>query len=63
MLKKIVSFILIFTLIYTIITEDIAYADNFNLKSKSAILMDANTGKVLYEKIVMKNYLLQVLLK
>ncbi|MDK2804904.1 MAG: hypothetical protein PWQ94_68 [Thermoanaerobacterium sp.] len=50
MLKKIVSFILIFTLIYTIITEDIAYADNFNLKSKSAILMDASTGKVLYEK-------------
>ncbi|MBP2071719.1 MAG: hypothetical protein PWQ59_978 [Thermoanaerobacterium sp.] len=50
MLKKIVSFILIFTLIYTIITEDIAYADNFDLKSKSAILMDANTGKVLYEK-------------
>ncbi|WKV09014.1 D-alanyl-D-alanine carboxypeptidase family protein [Thermoanaerobacterium sp. CMT5567-10] len=50
MLKKIVSFILIFTLIYTIITEDIAYADNFDLKSKSAILMDASTGKVLYEK-------------
>ncbi|AGB18939.1 D-alanyl-D-alanine carboxypeptidase family protein [Thermoanaerobacterium thermosaccharolyticum] len=50
MLKKIISFILIFTLIYTIITEDIAYADNFDLKSKSAILMDASTGKVLYEK-------------
>ncbi|WP_240495788.1 MULTISPECIES: D-alanyl-D-alanine carboxypeptidase family protein [unclassified Thermoanaerobacterium] len=30
--------------------ENFAYADNFNLKSKSAILMDANTGKVLYEK-------------
>lgn len=50
MLKKIISFILIFTLICTIITEDIAYADNFDLKSKSAILMDASTGKVLYEK-------------
>ncbi len=50
MLKKTLLFTLIFSLICSVLLENFAYADNFNLKSKSAILMDANTGKVLYEK-------------
>lgn len=50
MLKKTLSFTLIFVLICSVLLQNFAYADNFNLKSKSAILMDANTGKVLYEK-------------
>ncbi|MGJ7044663.1 D-alanyl-D-alanine carboxypeptidase (penicillin-binding protein 5/6) [Thermoanaerobacterium thermosulfurigenes] len=49
-MKKTLLFTLIFVLICSVLLENFAYADNFNLKSKSAILMDANTGKVLYEK-------------
>ncbi|SNX55390.1 D-alanyl-D-alanine carboxypeptidase family protein [Thermoanaerobacterium sp. RBIITD] len=50
MLKRIIPIILIFTLLITLLTENYGYADNFDLKSKSAILIDASTGKVLYEK-------------
>ncbi|MDE4541719.1 D-alanyl-D-alanine carboxypeptidase [Thermoanaerobacterium sp. PSU-2] len=50
MLKKTLLFTLIFVFVCSMLLENFAYADNFNLKSKSAILMDANTGKVLYEK-------------
>lgn len=50
MLKKIIPFVLLFTFFYSIIAENFAYADNLDLKAKSAILMDASTGKVLYEK-------------
>ncbi|MDI3311251.1 MAG: D-alanyl-D-alanine carboxypeptidase family protein [Thermoanaerobacterium sp.] len=50
MLKKTLLFTLIFVLACSMLLGNFAYADDFNLKSKSAILMDANTGKVLYEK-------------
>lgn len=53
------KFIGVFLAIILIISQStLVFADkngaNLNLKCKSAVLMDVTSGKVLYEKIVMK---------
>ncbi|MBZ2175363.1 D-alanyl-D-alanine carboxypeptidase [Schnuerera sp. xch1] len=45
-MKKIIS--IVFFLIF--VTYSVSFADSLNLSCKSAILIDANTGQVLYEK-------------
>lgn len=50
MKKRIVPIIFIFVFVFTILNGSFAYGDDFNLKSKSAILIDAGTGNILYEK-------------
>jgi len=54
MYKKLISILLTAVMFYGIYGENTAYADNFDLKSKSAILIDANTGQILYEKEINK---------
>jgi len=49
-LRKIASFFIIFTIIFTSINSTYAY--NLNISSPSAILIESETGKILYEKNV-----------
>lgn len=50
MLKKLITMLLAVILIFPLNANNKVYADVFDLKSKSAILIDANTGQILYEK-------------
>lgn len=50
MLKKLLSMLLAVIFICSLVANNKVFADTFDLKSKSAILIDANTGQVLYEK-------------
>mgnify|MGYP001944071295 FL=1 len=44
--KKVVSLILFLILV----TSNVSFAEDLNLTARSAILVDADTGQVLYEK-------------
>lgn len=50
MLKKITSIILLFIISITILPKDIHAKEPFDVDGKSALLMDFNSGKVIYEK-------------
>ena len=51
-LKKGAQVLLIFTIIIAIVTPNMSYADNVNVDkfSKSSILIDQDTNRVLYAK-------------
>ncbi|QSZ26488.1 D-alanyl-D-alanine carboxypeptidase [Aceticella autotrophica] len=54
MYKKMIILFILFVFTFTIISGNNIYAESFELKSKSAILMDAATGKILFEKDIHK---------
>ncbi|AIS52406.1 D-alanyl-D-alanine carboxypeptidase DacF [Thermoanaerobacter kivui] len=50
MFKRALIVVLTLIIMSSFVFNNSVYADNLNLKSKSAILIDANTGQILYEK-------------
>ena len=50
-MKKMIIVFLIFVFIPIVRATDLSFAAN----AKSAFLMEASTGKILYEKMLMKN--------
>ena len=62
MSKKFVSIILLI-IIGLMLTTNIFAEEELDIKAKSAILMDYYTGEVIYERILMINYLLLALVK
>ncbi|HHW56667.1 MAG TPA: D-alanyl-D-alanine carboxypeptidase [Clostridia bacterium] len=50
MFKRFLTMIISLIVSITFILDNAAYADTLNLKAKSAILMEASSGQILYEK-------------
>jgi D-alanyl-D-alanine carboxypeptidase (penicillin-binding protein 5/6) len=50
MFKRLLTLLVSLILAISFVLNGTVYADTLNLKSKSAILMEANTGQILYEK-------------
>ncbi|HHY79363.1 MAG TPA: D-alanyl-D-alanine carboxypeptidase, partial [Thermoanaerobacter sp.] len=50
MFKRLLTLLVSVILAISFVLNGTVYADTLNLKSKSAILIEANTGQILYEK-------------